>query len=273
LIVRVLGFATVLLMAAGCGPVDPPPGLPRAVMSMPTAVPSPRTDANSQAAHMELLEKARSGVIDAYFVGDSITRRWGALDYPDLLEHWNRTFFGWNAANFAWGGDRTENILWRLENGELDGVEPRVFVVQAGTNNLGDFASDSGHVDAIVAGIRAILETCLDHAPDAVVLLTGVFPRSDRPEFNPAIRGINVELEALADAERVRYVDITEELSGDDGRLLETMSNDGLHLSEAGYQVWADRLVPMLTEILGPPAAEDFAPPATGNPAAGAGPE
>ena len=72
--------------------------------------PSPRTDQNSLAAHAELVEKAKSGRIDVYFVGDSITRRWGALDYPELLANWTSNFFGWNAANFGWGGDRVQNI-------------------------------------------------------------------------------------------------------------------------------------------------------------------
>src|SRR5688572_33400024 len=98
--------------------------------------PVPRTDENSRLAHTQLLEKARSGRIDVYFAGDSITRRWGATDYPELLAHWRQTFFGWNAANFGWGGDTTHNILWRLANGELDGVNPKVIVLQAGTNNL-----------------------------------------------------------------------------------------------------------------------------------------
>jgi (4-O-methyl)-D-glucuronate---lignin esterase len=87
--------------------------------------PAPRTDQNSMTAHAELLNKAKSGRIDVYFVGDSITRRWGALDYPELLANWNANFFGWNAANFGWGADRIEHMLWRLEHGELDGVRPK----------------------------------------------------------------------------------------------------------------------------------------------------
>ena len=72
-------------------------------------------------------------------MGDSITRRWGATDpqYKPLLENWKTNFFGWNAANFGWGADRIENILWRLQNGELDGVNPKVIVVLAGINNVG----------------------------------------------------------------------------------------------------------------------------------------
>src|SRR5205823_12862334 len=98
---------------------------------------APRTDQNSMTAHAQLLEKAKQGRIDAYFEGDSIVRRWGALDYPELLANWRANFFGWNAANFGWGADRTQNILWRLEHGELDGVDPKVIVLLAGTNNVG----------------------------------------------------------------------------------------------------------------------------------------
>jgi hypothetical protein len=114
-----------------------------------TIVPAPRTDENSRMAPEELVRKAGSGVIDIYFVGDSITRRWGALDYPQLLANFTSNFFGWNAANFGWGGDRTQNILWRLDNGELPRVAPKIFVVQAGTNNLADFESADERVAAI----------------------------------------------------------------------------------------------------------------------------
>src|SRR5262245_18509211 len=103
----------------------------------PADRPAPRTDENSKIAHAELLQKRTKGRIDVYFVGDSITRRWGATDYPELLENWKANFFGWNAADFGWGADRVEHILWRLENGELDGVNPRVIVILAGTNNVG----------------------------------------------------------------------------------------------------------------------------------------
>ncbi len=99
--------------------------------------PAARTDANSLLAHEQLLEKAKKGGIDIYFEGDSIVRRWGATDYPEMLANWKQNFFGWNAADFGWGADTTQNILWRLNNGELDGVNPKVMVLLAGTNNRG----------------------------------------------------------------------------------------------------------------------------------------
>src|SRR5205814_597585 len=101
----------------------------------PATQPVPRADANSIAAHARLLEKAKHGRIDIYFEGDSITRRWGATDYPELLANWNRNFFGWNAADFGWGADTIQNILRRLANGELDRINPKLIVLLAGTNN------------------------------------------------------------------------------------------------------------------------------------------
>src|SRR5689334_5813701 len=103
-------------------------------------VATPRTDENSKRAHEQLLAKKTAGRIDVYFVGDSITRRWGTSDeqYKDFLANWNANFKGWNAADFGWGGDKTQNMLWRLQNGELDGLRPKVIVLMAGTNNVGN---------------------------------------------------------------------------------------------------------------------------------------
>jgi lysophospholipase L1-like esterase len=236
--------------------------------SFATTVPVPRTDENSAAAHAELVRKAGGGVIDIYFVGDSITRRWGAVDYPELLANFTGNFFGWNAASFGWGGDRTQNMLWRLDNGELPSVGPKVFVVQAGTNNLADFESAEERVLGVTAGIEAIVERCRRHAPEALIVLTGVFPRRDRPELNASIAAINANLAALGDEGRVRYVDIGERLVDSRGLLSEAMSADGLHLSLAAYQIWADALKPIFVERLGAALDVDIAPAATGNPAA-----
>ncbi|HEU4617885.1 MAG TPA: GDSL-type esterase/lipase family protein [Gammaproteobacteria bacterium] len=231
-------------------------------------MPQPRTDPNSALAHADLVRKAGAGVIDVYFIGDSITRRWGALDYPELLASFKRSFFGWNAADFAWGGDRTQNILWRLDHGELPRVAPKVFVVQAGTNNLGDFDSAEERVAAVAAGIEAIVERCRRYTPDALVVLTAVFPRRDKPELNASIAAINEKLAAYADGEHVRYLSINDRLVDSRGQLREELSKDGLHPSLAAYQIWADALRPILTERLGPPADRDAAPAPTGDPAA-----
>src|ERR1035438_1074562 len=144
--------------------------------------PVARTDENSRIAHEQLLRKAKQGRIDIYFEGDSITRRWGATDYPQLLENWRQNFFGWNAANFGWGADRIENIFWRLQNGELNGVNPKVIVLLAGTNNVGNRLPPAG-IDAaaedMTKGLQAVVQVMQSKAPDAAIVLMGIFPRNE----------------------------------------------------------------------------------------------
>ena len=236
--------------------------------------PAPRTDQNSQIAHAQLLEKARRGGIDVYFVGDSITRRWGTSDeqYKDFLANWRQNFFGWNAADFGWGGDTTQNILWRLTNGELDNVNPKIIVVMAGTNNVGKLSpqgSDDPRVAEITRGIKAILDVCRQKAPGATIVLMGITPRNDNMAVMPIINEVNDNIARFADGKKIRYLNINDRLADADGRLREGMTNaDGLHLDVKGYQVWADALKPIFSELLGPPAKTDHAPPPTGDPRA-----
>jgi (4-O-methyl)-D-glucuronate---lignin esterase len=241
-----------------------------AQVSEPADKPSPRLDQNSKTAHEQLLEKAKQGRIDVYFLGDSITRRWGALDYPLLLENWKENFQGWNAGNFGWGGDRTQNILWRIENGELDGVNPKVIVVHGGTNNVDKQPRDEATSAEIARGLKAIVDVCQRKAPNATIILTAIFPRNDNIAVVPTIDRINQQLATYADGRRVRFLNINDRLADSTGTLLPGVMNepDKLHPTLKGYQIWADALKPILRELLGPPSATDLAPPPTGDPSA-----
>jgi lysophospholipase L1-like esterase len=233
--------------------------------------PVERTDANSRLAHQQLVKNLKKGRIELYFVGDSITRRWRATDYPLFLRNWNANFHGWNAANFGWGGDTIGNVLWRVENGELEGVHPRVIVVLAGTNNIGRVPADDDRAADIVKGIKALLDCMRKKAPRATIIVMGILPRNDgrRPTAVMAsITKINEKIAKLADGKTIRYLNINDKLADSDGKLFEGMTVDRLHLSAKGYQVWADALKPQLTELLGQPAKEDRAPPPTGDPSA-----
>ena len=246
---------------------------PRGEGTAPAAdQPMPRTDRNSQIAHAQLLEKAGKGGIDVYFAGDSITRRWGTSDdqYKEFLANWRKNFFGWNAANFGWGGDTIQNILWRLGNGELDDVNPKIIVILAGTNNVGNKSPQDGQdprISDITRGIKAILDLCRRRAPHATIVLMGITPRNDNMAVMPIIDKINNNIEKFADGKRIRYLNIKDKLADKGGTFLEGMANrDGLHLDVKGYQVWADALKPIFTELMGPPAKEDHAPAPTGDP-------
>jgi lysophospholipase L1-like esterase len=273
-----------------------------AQLQTPADQPAPRTDANSMLAHRQLLEKAKQGRIDVYFEGDSIVRRWGATDYPALLANWNQNFFGWNAADFGWGADKIENILWRLQNGELDGVNPKVIVLLAGTNNVGSRPPAEGEevkAAEITRGLEAVLKLMRAKAPDSTIVLTAIFPRNDNMAVMPLIDRVNAGLAKLADGEKrrragaaladpgnspgpaatgsvvprgqgeTRFLNINDKLADQDGRLFEGMMNpDKLHPTAKAYQIWADALKPIFQELLGPPAEQDHAPPPTGDPSA-----
>jgi len=221
-------------------------------------------------AHRQLVAKARAGGIDLYFLGDSITRRWGCTDpqWSAMLANWKRNFYGWNAADFGWGGDRLQNILWRVQNGELDGVNPKVIVVLAATNNVGNRPGGDEKVADILKGFDALIAACREKAPSAKIVLTAIFPRNDNPAVVPEIFRINDGLAKLADGKTIFYVNVNDKLSDATGRLFAGMTVDGLHPTVKGYQVWADGLRPILTQLLGPPAQTDHAPPPTGDPSA-----
>ncbi len=247
------------------------PAVRKSAPAQPAVKPAARTDANSKLAHEQMLANLKKGRIDVYFAGDSITRRWRATEYPQFLAHWNKNFFGWNAANFGWGGDTIQNILWRLQNGELDGVHPKVIVLLAGTNNVGRFPASDAKAVEITTGIKALLDTMREKAPKATIIVMGVLPRNDGSDpkaVMASINRINENIAKFADGKTIRYLDINDKLADKDGMLFEGMTVDRLHLSLKGYQVWADALKPLFTELLGPPAAEDHAPPPTGDPSA-----
>ncbi len=233
----------------------------------PTHIAFPPWNENGRIAHQQLVEKASSGKIDLYFLGDSITRRWGATDYPEFLSHWNKTFFGWNAANFGWGGDSTHQMLWRIQNGELDGLNPKVIVILAGTNNIDKGQRPERAADA-AEGVAALVATCRQKVPGATIVLNAIFSRNDSPASNALINEANSAIEKLADGDKVRFLNINDQLADADGKLFEGVTVDQLHLSLKGYEIWARNLEPILTELLGPRADVDYAPAPTGDPSA-----
>jgi lysophospholipase L1-like esterase len=274
-LVATAALAAVLALFPACGPTMSArageAGAPAVIEPGPPVRGQARTDNNSRLAHEQHLAKAKQGKIDVYFQGDSITRRWGATDYPDLLANWKQNFHGWNAADFGWGADSLENILWRMENGELDGVNPKVIVFLGGTNNIGaNGGGGEAKAQQIARAVKANVDLMRQKAPDAVIILTAIFPRNDGNVAGAmaTINRVNELIATLADGKKVRFLNINDKLADANGRLLEGMMGDRLHPSLKGYQVWADALKPILTELLGPPAAEDHAPPPTGDPSA-----
>jgi lysophospholipase L1-like esterase len=190
------------------------------------------------------MKRAKEGKIDLLFVGDSITEGWGNNAV------WQKTYAPLNAANFGIGGDTTENVLWRLQNGEIDGLAPKVAVLLIGTNNFGL----EGHApDAVAKGVTTVVQTLRAKLPKTKVLLLAIFPRDEKPgtENRKRIQKVNEQIAKLDDRKNVRYLDIGAKLSNADGSLSKEVMPDFLHLSEKGYQIWAEAMAPLLKELMG----------------------
>lgn len=185
--------------------------------------------------------------VDLVFLGDSITQGWENEGRTAWATHFARH----HAVALGFGGDRTENLLWRLQHGELDGMSPRVVVLLIGTNNTGERLEDPA---LTVAGIRANLDEIRRRQPLATVLLLALLPRDEKPDglLRRHNARINALLPALADGRHVRFLDIGAALTRPDGTLSRDILPDALHLSPQGYDIWARSLEPTLTPLLAP---------------------
>jgi lysophospholipase L1-like esterase len=221
-------------------------------------------DATFMRLHNQYVAKAKAGNIDLYMEGDSITDFWQHRH----AKNWDRNFAGWRAADFGISGDRTEHVLWRLENGELDGVNPKAIVMLIGTNNLpANAVYGANTVEDTFGGVKAIVEKLKEKAPQAHILLLAVFPREDKP-LADKIAALNTMIATLDDGKQVKFFNINEQFTDADGKLLPgVMLRDHLHPDEKGYDIWADAMRPILVQWLGPPVPATAAPPATVPPA------
>lgn len=193
--------------------------------------------------HEGFLDIAKKGGVDVVFFGDSITDGWRGSG----KDVWAKSFEPLKSANFGIGGDRTQHVLWRIAQGEMEGIKPKVAVVMIGTNNTGgDSAAD------IAEGITEVVKAIQKKSPETKVLLLAVFPRGAKlPNAqNDKIIEVNKTVAKLDDGKTIRYLDIGPKFLVD-GQIPKEIMPDFLHLSQKGYQIWADAITPTLSEMLG----------------------
>ncbi len=197
--------------------------------------------------HDGFLARDKAGPIGVLFLGDSITDFWTRA--PDV---WKAHYGADQPANFGISGDRTQHVLWRIDNGELDGIHPKVLVLMIGTNNIDDTAAH------IAAGDEKIAAEIHDKLPETKLLLLGIFPRGADPAdpkivaIRAKIKAVNADLAHLDDGKRTRYLDIGDKFLAADGAISKDVMKDGLHPTPKGYQIWADAMQPLLDEMLKP---------------------
>jgi len=194
--------------------------------------------------HQRFNERVKQGNVDLIFIGDSITQGW---EGPGK-DVWEQFYGKRNAVNLGISGDRTQHVLWRLDNGNINGISPKLAVVMIGTNNSGDNSPEE-----IADGITAIVHKLRAKLPNTKVLILGIFPRGADP--SDARRKVNEKtneiVKKLADNKTVFYQDLSEAFLEDDGTLSRMIMPDLLHLSKQGYTIWAETIEPNVKKLMG----------------------
>jgi lysophospholipase L1-like esterase/uncharacterized protein (DUF2141 family) len=224
----------------------PAPGLTPAVM------PNQRLDPAAVARHASDLAAANSGGANVVFFGDSIT---------DWFENgagasvWNSEIAPLGADDFGLAGDRTQDLLWRLQNGELNG-HPKVAVVLIGTNNL-VFSDRNETPGETIEGIQAVIQTIRTLSPHTRILLLGLLPRSQSPNdpIRAEIREVNSIIAGFADSNYITYLDLGALFLHPDGTIPANLMGDFTHPTTLGYQLLANALLPTLKSLLILPAS------------------
>ena len=238
-------FAWILLVTPSFAggtvtwPQPPPPA-----GSNPAIIPAPRLEWFSK-FQQNLDNSRKMPQIDLIFDGDSITDGWQSVGKQVWQEHYAKL----NAFDFGISGDRTENLLWRLDQGQLDNLHPKLVVLLIGTNNIGARTPQQ-----IADGIKAIIDGYQKRCPDATILLQAIFPHGPLPTDSPRgpIKQVNELISHYADGKKVIYIDFADKFLQPDGTLTKDIMPDFLHPSEKGYEIWANAIQSQIDAIFPP---------------------
>jgi lysophospholipase L1-like esterase len=228
----------------------------------PTTEPVSRGEKFWTDRQAKLNERVKRGNVKLLFIGDSITQGWEGAGKGV----WRNFYSQRGAVNLGIGGDRTQHVLWRLQNGNIDGVSPKLAVLMIGTNNSG-----SNTPEEIAEGVTKIVGLLREKLPAMKILILSIFPRG--ADKNDAQRQVNEKanklIEKLADGENVIVMDIGGRFTKPDGTLTREVMPDLLHLSPPAYQSWAEAIEPVVARVMtggpleAPPAATPEAPEAS----------
>ncbi|MBC2592888.1 GDSL family lipase [Ruficoccus amylovorans] len=205
--------------------------------------------------HEAVLERVAEGDVDLIMIGDSITHGWEKSGKAT----WDEYYAPRNAVNMGFSGDRTEHVLWRLQNGEIDNIDPKLAVLMIGTNNSG---GNQYSAEQIADGIKAIVCTLRTELPDTKVLILAIFPRGDAAQRKDETKGASYNemwaknakaselVSQLADDKMIFFLDINDAFLDENGVLPREVMPDLLHPREKGYQIWAEAMEPSISALM-----------------------
>jgi lysophospholipase L1-like esterase len=213
-------------------------------VAAPKLGPDGQPQAGFMKQHESFVALAKKGEAQVVFLGDSITAGWNGQ--KALFE---KEYSQYKAVNFGIGGDRTQHVLWRVENGEFEGIKPKEVVLMIGTNNSG---VGENSPEQIAAGIRNIIDAIQKRSPETKVLLLAIFPRGATDANNPGReknKKVNAIIAKFDDGKKVHYLDIGSKFLTADGTLTKDIMPDLLHLNAKGYQIEADAIRDKVAEL------------------------
>lgn len=198
--------------------------------------------------HEEKVREIKRGDIDLLMIGDSITHGWETRGTGVWEKYYKRR----KAANLGFSGDRTEHVLWRLENGEVEGISPRLVILMIGTNNTG---TRKGSAADTAQGIAAIIKELRTRLPGSRILLLAIFPRAATADDELRTRNdaINKIISGMADNKQLFYLDINGKFLDEAGNLSKEIMPDLLHPNERGYEIWAKAMEPTISKLMSLP--------------------
>jgi len=204
------------------------------------AIPTLRT--NRQEDVQRKLDRFAGKHADIIFEGDSIMNRWETTG----KEMWKQHYAG-IAADFGIEGDHVENVLWRLDHGQVDGINPKVVVLMIGTNNSGQNSATQ-----IADGIKLLVAEYEKRCPNAHIILMGIFPRGEKPTDGGRrkVAAVNSIIKSLDDGQRVTFIDIGPQMIEPDGTISRDMMPDFVHPTAKGYQIWANAIQPVINKYV-----------------------
>lgn len=216
-----------------------------AAQQLKAEMPAPQREAWWTERHERTISRIRQGQVDLLFIGDSITQGWEEDGRP----LWDRYYAGRRAVNLGYNSDQTENVLWRLQHGELDGISPKLAVVMIGTNNS---AMREDPPENTAAGIRAILTTLRTRLPGTKILLLAIFPRglTNEDPLRRVNEAVNERLPAFADQRQIFFLNLNQRFLDGEGRLSAEIMPDALHPSALGYRLWAESMEGTIRKLL-----------------------
>ncbi|MCC6144024.1 MAG: DUF1080 domain-containing protein, partial [Candidatus Hydrogenedentes bacterium] len=207
--------------------------------------PVPREDEWWQTRHKEKLEQVQKGNVDLLLIGDSITHGWESAGKTVFEKYYGDR----NAVDLGFSGDKTEHVLWRFDNGEIDGISPKLAIVMIGTNNY-----KANTAEEIGEGVTAVVHKLREKLPETRVLLLAIFPREEKPgETRDKLAKASKIAAQTASDHMVTFLDIGKSFLAEDGTLPADIMPDFLHPNERGYEIWAEAVEPVVHRLMNEP--------------------